>query len=451
MKQMWNKLNAKQRRIVVVVAAAIAFGTVVAMAPQAEREIRSSAREDNQTVRNVLTDRDTDSLRVENLLAQINNLRNDHVRLTDQFEIFQQDIERMEFGNLGPRMTRETEAINARIDTLIEQLARVERSGGNPLIASPIQLPPRADGTVDVQEPYEVYEDDLITPPVDDQYVEPIIPQPTYIVPVDPNIDPVWNQPPAPIVEPTQRGRQPVDPALTGAMRVIEYQPTEEELAALAEMENIEEELPVYLPPGSIVTGTIMTGMDAPTGRTARQDPHPALIRIKHEAILPNHFTADIRECFLILGGYGDLSSERAYLRGETLSCIRDDGKVIESQLEAYAVGEDGKAGIRGRLVSKQGQILAKSLTAGALQGFASAFDKAPVPRLSLGEEQLYEQAFSSDTLQSGVVGGVGGALDRLAQFYLDQAEGMFPVIEIDAGREIEIILVRGGTLSVRN
>jgi conjugal transfer pilus assembly protein TraB len=71
----------------------------------------------------------------------------------------------------------------------------------------------------------------------------------------------------------------------------------------------------------------------------------------------------------MILSGYGDLSSERAYLRGETFSCIREDGGVIEAQLDSYAVGEDGKAGVRGRLVSKQGQMVAKSLIAGFLGG----------------------------------------------------------------------------------
>ena len=79
----------------------------------------------------------------------------------------------------------------------------------------------------------------------------------------------------------------------------------------------------------------------------------------------PNRFRADVRECFLIVSGYGDLSSERAYLRGETFSCVREDGGVIEAKLDAYAVGEDGKAGVRGRVVSKQGQIIAKSMMAG--------------------------------------------------------------------------------------
>ena len=61
-----------------------------------------------------------------------------------------------------------------------------------------------------------------------------------------------------------------------------------------------------------------------------------------------------MRECFLVAAGYGDLASERAYLRTEAITCIREDGGAIEVPLDAYAVGEEGKVGVRGRLVSKQ-------------------------------------------------------------------------------------------------
>ena len=58
------------------------------------------------------------------------------------------------------------------------------------------------------------------------------------------------------------------------------------------------------------------------------------------------------------------------YLRGETISCVREDGGVIETRLDSYAVGEDGKAGIRGRLVSKQGQLVAKSMMADSFRAW---------------------------------------------------------------------------------
>jgi hypothetical protein len=135
-----------------------------------------------------------------------------------------------------------------------------------------------------------------------------------------------------------------------------------------------------YLPAGSILSGTLVTGLDVPTANQARKDPFPALLRVKHEAILPNRYRMDIRECFIVSSGYGDLSSERAYMRAESLSCVRKDGGVIDASLDAYVVGEDGKAGVRGRLVSKNGQLLANALLSGFIlvRGVSLKSSKAP-------------------------------------------------------------------------
>ena len=53
----------------------------------------------------------------------------------------------------------------------------------------------------------------------------------------------------------------------------------------------------------------------------------------------------------------------------------------------------------------------------------------------------------SSDVLQGALSKGAAGALERVAQFYLDMAEGMFPVIEVDAGRQVELIMTKGAEL----
>jgi conjugal transfer pilus assembly protein TraB len=223
---------------------------------------------------------------------------------------------------------------------------------------------------------------------------------------------------------------------------------------------NIEKEVEIYLPAGSIMSGALITGVDAPTGSGARRDPFPVLLRVKKEAVLPNRFRADIRECFLVASAFGDLSSERAYMRAETISCVRDDGGVIETGLDAYASGEDGKAGVRGRLISKQGAILARSLMAGFMQGVSQAFSVNQVPSINLsgsgtGNNQdsvtpVYAQALNAQAMQGAAVSGAGKALERIADFYLEMAENLYPVIEVDAAREIDFIVKKGVQLKLQ-
>lgn len=212
------------------------------------------------------------------------------------------------------------------------------------------------------------------------------------------------------------------------------------------------EDAVAYIPAGSIITGTIITGGDFPTGRGSYENPTPTLIRIQKEAILPNKFTSDIRECFLLVGGRGELSSERAKLRGEVLSCVRRDGAVIETKLNSYVVGEDGKEGVKGRLVSKQGQMIARTLVAGFASGMAEAFDYDAVPVIqtdSISNNTLYQQNWSSDAAKGGLAKGASAALERVADFYMDLAEQMVPVVEINAGRQVDVVVINGTRLKV--
>ena len=49
-----------------------------------------------------------------------------------------------------------------------------------------------------------------------------------------------------------------------------------------------------------------------------------------------------------------------------------------------------------------------------------------------------------SDAYRAGLGGGVGHALDRLAQYYIKLAEQTFPVVEIDAGRDVDVVITKG-------
>lgn len=219
----------------------------------------------------------------------------------------------------------------------------------------------------------------------------------------------------------------------------------EEDVIELDSVEPAEVSSGVFIPAGSIFTGVLLAGVDAPTGRGSTGDPIPVLARVKEQAILPNRFQADVRECFIVASAIGDLSSERAQLRSEALSCVRHDGGVIETRLAMYGVGEDGKAGVRGRLVSKQGQVISRALIAGFADGMARAFAPQRIPVISTSGQGGFQTIDGSEAFQAGALGGMGSALERLSQFYIRMAESMFPVIEVDAGREVSFVVTQGG------
>lgn len=221
--------------------------------------------------------------------------------------------------------------------------------------------------------------------------------------------------------------------------------------AAAPAVQSAKEET-AYIPAGSILRGVLLSGLDAPTSSYTQKNPMPAAIRVKHQAILPNFYKYDIRECFIIASGYGVLSTERVSLRTETLSCVRNDGGVIETQLQGYIVGEDGKAGMRGKLVQRQGQLIARSLMAGVFSGLANAARPQAIAAVNTtpGTETGYQTPNMGDALASGIGQGASNSLDQIAQYYLDAAKSVFPVIQLDAGRSVEVILVKGSTLKMK-
>lgn len=220
---------------------------------------------------------------------------------------------------------------------------------------------------------------------------------------------------------------------------------------AASELKSAQKLSQYLLTAGSILEGVLLSGMDAPTSAAAKKNPYPALIRIKKEAILPNYYRQNVRECFVIVSGFGELSSERARLRTERVSCVRNDGTVMESDISGYVTGEDGKVGVRGRLVTKQGAVIAKSLAAGALAGFGENITPTAIPQLSLdsSEQQQFQRPNAKQAAEFGVYRGISEAAGAVSQFYLEMAKEMVPVIEVDAGRKVNIILVRGVNLAL--
>lgn len=201
-----------------------------------------------------------------------------------------------------------------------------------------------------------------------------------------------------------------------------------------------------FLPAGSFVRVAMLNGVDAPTGGQAQSNPLPVAFHVLDVANLANQHKLDIKDCRVIAATWGDLSSERMMGRTETLACIIN-GEAVEMAIKGQVIGEDGKAGVRGRLVTKQGQLLANTLFAGALSGIGKAF-QASATITSVGGGGITQTVDADKIGQAAIGGGVGSAGQQLAQYYLKAADKLYPVIETDGGRTVEILVTKGAVYS---
>ena len=211
-----------------------------------------------------------------------------------------------------------------------------------------------------------------------------------------------------------------------------------------------------YIPAGSFAKAVLLSGVDVSTSLQASADPDPVLIRVVDHGTLPRKFASDLKDCHVIAYAYGDISSERAKMRLETLSCTEiATGEVIETAVAGFVSGPDGKQGIRGEVVSVDSALLGNAFIAGTLGGLANNFNAGTAYRpVDVLVEKNYHSPGINDRLRDSFSDGASSGLDRLSKYYIDKAESIQPVVQIPAGVKVDIIFTEGvffGTTEVKH
>jgi conjugal transfer pilus assembly protein TraB len=161
-------------------------------------------------------------------------------------------------------------------------------------------------------------------------------------------------------------------------------------------------------------------------------------------ATLPNGFKVNLKNCILVGNGFGDVSAERANIRLDRMSCVDPNGGAIDIQVRGYVAGEDGKAGMRGRLVTKTGQMLANALLASVGSGIGEAFKSASETTTVNPLGGVTTTTKAGEGFVQGFGGGTQRAFDMLARYYISLAEKSWPIVEVDGGRVADIVFTRG-------
>ena len=263
---------------------------------------------------------------------------------------------------------------------------------------------------------------------------------------------PVPPLPPPPVssADPSKVG-QVSKPAAgtTGDIELVSNPQAQKQDQKAVEVKKNEKGDSVYLPP-SFMEATLLSGLDAPTVESAKGNPVPVLLRIKDLAILPNRVKADLKGCFVIAEGQGNLADERAHLRLVNLSCLSRKGQaVIDQKIKGFVVDSDGKIGLRGTVVSKMGSAIARSVLAGFFGGVGDAIKSETVTSSisALGTTQTLD---SGKIAQAGLGSGLAQGAHELQKFYLELAKQSMPVIEVGATRNITLVVSEGVDLEIK-
>lgn len=201
-----------------------------------------------------------------------------------------------------------------------------------------------------------------------------------------------------------------------------------------------------YVPSGTFVKAVALGGADASAAVNAQSNPQPMLFRIIEEGTMPNNKKSRLKGCLATAAVVGDISSERGLIRLETLSCIEPrTNKVIDVNVEGTVFGPEGKGGIRGTPMWREGGLLQRAFAAGALSGLASGVTQK-FTQTSISPLGAVQTASSDakDILAQAAAAGVGNAMEKLADYNIKRAEQYHPVLQISAGTVVDLVFLKG-------
>lgn len=217
---------------------------------------------------------------------------------------------------------------------------------------------------------------------------------------------------------------------------------------------NTRKKIANYLPAGSYAPATVISGVDASVGVENQSDPRPVLIRVDGPAVTAEtkdgrQQTVDITGCLITAQAIGDLSSERVFPRILGMTCSPEEGEISEFKVAGFVAGQ-GKAGVRGQVVSREGDLVENAAIAGVLTGLAQTVGNiggtASGDITSDDGIQGLSQILTAGALNAGGE-GIASAGDRLAQYYIRRAEQYQPVISLYGGTEVEVVFLKGVTI----
>ncbi|MEL7541371.1 MAG: TrbI/VirB10 family protein [Pseudomonadota bacterium] len=208
-----------------------------------------------------------------------------------------------------------------------------------------------------------------------------------------------------------------------------------------------------YVPPNAYASARVLVGVDMSTGVRLSADPKPVLLRITSPAqsVMQGgtQIDVDLTGCLVNGAAHAELSSERIYVKLQKITCEKD-GEVAESPVEGY-IAQLGKVGVRGRVVSREGDIVSKALVAGVVGGFGRGIARNTDQVFGGGAAGsgvttvIGQEPLSAGDIAAGGLGeGLATAADTVSDYLIDRAEQYQPVIEMPTGIDVEIVFLSG-------
>lgn len=219
---------------------------------------------------------------------------------------------------------------------------------------------------------------------------------------------------------------------------------------SLLSKRNVDTEIPA----GTVVKCLLVSSADCSVGIHTASDPNTVLLQPISNGKLPKKVQVALKGSRILGTAVGDIASERVRIRAERMTLmLGSTGDFVETSIAGFVSGEDGKEGLRGVVVDRSGAIISRAAFASFLQGVGQSvqatLNNQTLEKLSkVGDTQ---SILDVDTFRNAGITGGNTALSKLADYYIKRAEQLQPVIQIQAGRTVDVIFLKSVKLGEKN
>lgn len=205
-----------------------------------------------------------------------------------------------------------------------------------------------------------------------------------------------------------------------------------------------------YIPETSYVTGILVGGIAVSTSIGSASAPVPVLIRINDRGNLPKNFITNLTDCRILGSSYGDLSSERAVIRAESLVCTEKD-EITITKIAGIIYGDDGMNGIKGRVIDMSSKHLKNAAIGSMISAFGNTIKNEADLSITPYGAIARKGRSTSQNIRENSFKGAGNAAEKIAEYYIKQAENMSPVLQIPGGTKVDVVFTKGVYLGSTN
>ena len=143
----------------------------------------------------------------------------------------------------------------------------------------------------------------------------------------------------------------------------------------------------------------------------------------------------------MVVKAQGDLSTERVQMQATKMSCVGRDGRMFERDIAGFVADDkDNNFAVAGEVVSKQDRVAVMAFLSSVVEGVGKAVQQAQTTQqvTPLGGSQ---SVLTGDEQRYIAAGGASNAAAMVSQWYLKQAQGLLPTINVNSGQNVWVVM----------